>query len=192
MKKRIVKHFNGDVLITSASVKADIVTHKTNVSAILHEVLEKREARSEEAQKFAIIRVAAKLLQSEIKEMKTCKDTYIIGKDLSFLETHIDYLPDTLRCRLEEMFVGCQKNLRIASIGQCIVQAVRPRAVICPLQLALSVQLDHHFSSRFLTDTLNALGYSSSYSEMQLFKRSAAACKEDSFDDMVEGQLVNT
>ena len=70
------------------------------------------------------------------------------------------------------------------------MQAVTPHAVICPLQLALSVQLDHHFCSRFLIDTINALGYSSSYSEIQLFKRSAAACKDDSFDEMVENQLV--
>ena len=83
----------------------------------MHEVFEKREARSEEAQQFAIIRAAAKLLQSEIKEMKTCKDTYIIGEDLSLLETHIDYLPDTIKCLLEEMFVGCKKDLRIASNG---------------------------------------------------------------------------
>ena len=84
MKKRIVEHFGGDFLITSASGKADIVTHKTNVSEILHEVFEKREARSEEAQKFTIIRAAAKLFQSEIKEMKSVKILTLLAKIFHF------------------------------------------------------------------------------------------------------------
>ncbi|CAB4009535.1 Hypothetical predicted protein [Paramuricea clavata] len=62
-----------------------------------------------------------------------------------------------------------------ASIGQCIKQAVRPRAVVAPLQIGLAVQMHHHFRSRFIVDTLAAMGFSSSYSEVQRFEESAAA-----------------
>ena len=43
-----------------------------------------------------------------------------------------------------------------------------------PLQLALAVQPDHRFKSRFLIDTLHIHGFCSSYAEVQKFKRCAS------------------
>ena len=62
----------------------------------------------------------------------------------------------------------------MASIGQSIIQAVRPRAVVAPLQIGLAAQLHHLYRSRFLVDTLFAMGFSSSYSEVQRFQKNAA------------------
>ena len=50
-----------------------------------------------------------------------------------------------------------------------------PRAVIAPLQLGLAVQMHHHFQSRFWIDVPSAMGYCSSYSDVQRFKENAAA-----------------
>ncbi len=44
---------------------------------------------------------------------------------------------------------------KIASIGQAVMQATRPRVILTPLQLGLGVQLHHHFGSRFLIGTLH-------------------------------------
>lgn len=76
---------------------------------------------------------------------------------------------------LENLFVGKDIHRKVASIGQSVVQAVRPRAVVAPLQLGLAVQLHHHFRSRFFVDSLSAMGYCSSYSEVQRFEENAAA-----------------
>ena len=54
------------------------------------------------------------------------------------------------------------------------MQAVRPGAILAPLQLSLGVQMHHHFASRFLIDTLSEHGFSCSYAEVQRYERSAA------------------
>ncbi|VDI49934.1 Hypothetical predicted protein [Mytilus galloprovincialis] len=71
------------------------------------------------------------------------------------------------------------------SIGQSIVQAAAPRMFMLPLQLALGVQLHHNFSSRFLIDTLNSLGFCSSYTEIQKFECCAAAEKGNDIPNFV-------
>lgn len=38
---------------------------------------------------------------------------------------------------LDELFLGKKKKLKIAIVGQAIIQATRPRALITPLQIAL-------------------------------------------------------
>ena len=64
----------------------------------------------------------------------------------------------------------------MASIGHAIIQSVRPRTVLAPLQISLSVQMHHLYRSRFLIDTLHQMGFGSSYSEVLRFEKNAAAC----------------
>jgi hypothetical protein len=48
--------------------------------------------------------------------------------------------------------------MKTAAIGQIIMQTCRPRALMSLLQIGLGVQLNHHFSSRFLIDILFNMG----------------------------------
>ena len=59
-------------------------------------------------------------------------------------------------------------------LDNSIIQAVRPRAVIALMQIGPGIQMHHHFQSKYLIDSLNALGYSSSYKEVLRFERNAA------------------
>ena len=54
------------------------------------------------------------------------------------------------------------------------MQAVRPRAILVPLQIGLAIQVHRQYGSRYLVDVLNKLGFCSSYSEVQKYERSAA------------------
>ena len=72
------------------------------------------------------------------------------------------------------MFVAKESDMCITSIGQAIMQAVRPKAIIAPLQIGLGVQMHRQFGSLFLIDSLHSHGFCSSYSEVQKFERSAA------------------
>jgi hypothetical protein len=56
------------------------------------------------------------------------------------------------------MFVGKGSQVKVTSIGQAIVQAVHPGAVLAPLQVGLSVQMHHLYHSRFLVGTLYQMG----------------------------------
>jgi hypothetical protein len=62
----------------------------------------------------------------------------------------------------------------VAAIGQSIVQGVRPKVIIAPMQLALAIQLHQHFGSRFLIDLLYSFGFCSSYFEVHKFEKNAA------------------
>lgn len=66
---------------------------------------------------------------------------------------------------------------KIASIGQAIMQAARPRVLLAPLQVGLGVQLHHHFASHFLIDSLHNYGFCCMLlvgQEVHHFERNAA------------------
>ena len=128
----------------------------------------------EETHKKAIIATAAKLIKSGIKKMVKPLDEYPKTSELE-LNTAYEYIPQSLRLILSSLFVGKDTRLKEAGIGQAIVQAVRPRMVIAPLQIGLAVQMHHHFRSKFLIDTLFSFGYCSSYSETLRFEENAAS-----------------
>ena len=62
----------------------------------------------------------------------------------------------------------------IASFGQAIIQATRPRVIIAPLQIGLGVQMHHYFGPKFLINSLNSHGFCSSYTEVKKYEVSAA------------------
>ena len=61
-----------------------------------------------------------------------------------------------------------------ASIGQAIMQAVRPKAIIALLKNGLGGQMHRQLGSRFLVDSLYSHGFRSLYSEVKKFEKSAA------------------
>ena len=72
------------------------------------------------------------------------------------------------------MFTGGDTEMKTAAIGQSVVQAVCPRAVVAQLQIGLAVQLHQHFRSKYLIESLNNLSYCSSYNEALRFECNAA------------------
>ena len=75
---------------------------------------------------------------------------------------------------MKNIFVGKDISLKLASIGQAIIQAARPKVLIAPLQLGLGVQMHHHFASKFLIASLCSHGFCSPYTVVQKYERSAA------------------
>jgi hypothetical protein len=124
--------------------------------------------------KKRILETAGKLLKADINSMKTSRDYYPSFNDVSSAENNVSFLPESLQLFMKAIF-GQQNNVKVAAIGQSIVQTCRARSVIAPLQLGLGVQLHHHFGSRFLIDHLNSLGFCCSYSEVQKYEANAAA-----------------
>ena len=89
-------------------------------------------------------------------------------------ERCFNFVPDSLKLLLEGILVGKDVSLKLASIGQAIMQAARPRVLFAPLQVGLSIQLHHHFASRFLIDSLCRHGVCCSYQEVQRFGKNTA------------------
>ena len=111
---------------------------------------------SDEAQKRMIIEITAELTKSEIKILATSCASYPRQDDIASRTANLDFEPDSLQLMLTTIFSGKDVDLKMASIGQAIVQAARPRILICPMQIGLAVQIHHCFSSKFLVDTVLA------------------------------------
>lgn len=122
-----------------------------------------------------IIKNAAKLIKSDVVKIPGNKDVYPTADDLGNMELQKSFLPESLTVMLKEWFTDKNHELKMVSIGQAIVQAIRPRALIAPLQFGLGVQVHHQFCSRFAVDLLHNLGFSSSYTEVQRFELCAAS-----------------
>ena len=94
--------------------------------------------------------------------------------EIASRKTNMDLVPESLQLLLTTVFSGKNVEMKVASIGQAIMQAARLRILICPLQLGLAVQMHYCFDSMFLIDTLYSLGFSLSYNEVLTFEMSAA------------------
>ena len=70
------------------------------------------------------------------------------------------------------------------------MQQARPRTLIMPLQVGVAIQMHYHFSSRYLTDPLNSMGFSSSYTEVSKFERNAVAFKGTDVDNLEDGAFI--
>ena len=132
------------------------------------------QAKDEASQKQAIIETAARFIKSDIKSsVASVTNEYPSSTSLS-IDSALLFLPDTLRTLLNCLFVSKETGRKVAAIGQAIVQAVRPRAVLAPLQIGLALQAHHLYRSEFLVNTLHAMGFGSSYKEVLRFEKNAA------------------
>ena len=174
MKTKLLEYFGDKIIITDINGKANVVTFRTTATAILQEFhfREQQDDLDINEEQMNIIKTAAKLIKNDLKSIPTSSDSYpTITTDA---ESHVRYLPASLSTFLSLLTSEKNNALKVASIGQAIVQAARPRVVISPLQIGLAVQLHHNFASRFLIDTLHHHGFCSSYQDVQMFNQNAA------------------
>jgi len=162
MKSKLLEHFQGEIVVTDIDGTVGVVTFRRTASSILHTYYEHQQRNSitPEEEKLRLIEAAAQLIQSDIKLVAATKQTYTLQNSIPVNETSVDdLLPLSLHTFLNSLFVGKHKRVKMMAIGQAIMQAVRPKILIAPLQLGLAVQLHHHYGSRYLIDTLHALGF---------------------------------
>ena len=177
LKGKLHERYGDCIYIAERDGSDDIVTMREKTSDILRSYYNTtNEEGNEESQKIKIIETAARLIKSDIKtNVSPVSDQYPTS-DTVKLQAALDYIPESLRIVLKSLFSGSDAQRKVASIGHAIIQAVRPRAVVAPLQICLSVQLQHLYRSRFLIDTLCHMGFCSSYGETLRFERNAANC----------------
>ena len=190
MKDQLKQHFGDAIVITEKNGKANVVTIRSNASKILQEFYCQSKQDNPDTDKLRIIQTAAKLIKSDIQSVSRAKDIYASCHELSSVEEGIAYLPESLHTMLDILFPSKGGQIQLASLGQAIMQATRPRVLLAPLQLGLGVQLHHQFASRFLIDSLNKHGFCCSYSEVTKFGRNAAVTNGTDISDLTAGHFV--
>ena len=174
MKIKLQEHFGERLIQTEINGKPN-VTFRTTARVVLQDYYSKQQQKQNTAEeKIKLVQAAAKLSKEDIKAIETAQEVYPHCNDLTSQVAGIEYLPNTLRVLLEELFAGKRTGVKMASIGQAMMQATRLRVLLAPLQFGLGVQLYHHFSSRFLIDSLHHHGFCCSYQEVQQFEHNAA------------------
>ncbi len=166
-------HFGSEVTITETSGKKNVVTLRRTCDKILHDFYNVPKEQDPLLEKMRIIQTAAKLIKNGIKSLTSAGNTYPSKSEMSDKTKCLQFIPDTLKSLLQDVMT-CKDGLKIASVGHAVVQASRPRSIMCPLQLGIALQLHHHYKSRFLLDTLYKHGMCSSYQEIKRYERSAA------------------
>ena len=176
MKQKLQQHFGDIIILTDINGKPNVVTFRTTARKVLQDYYSQRKEDPEE-EKIRLVEAAAKIIKEDIKSAQTLSNTYPSCNVLQSSESCLEYLPESLRILLEGLFAGKHIGVKVASIGQAIMQATRPRVILAPLLLGLGVQLHHHFSSRFLIDSLHQHGFCCSYQEVHQFHGNAAQCQ---------------
>lgn len=112
----------------------------------------KIKADDEEEKRTAIIKTTASLVVNDIKCLNLSKTEFPSLKEM----TSRDKLPDSL-----ELLLTCLMPLSSVSrnvAAQNIISLLRPRSSKMPLQLGMSLYIDHKFGSGQLIDVMHRLG----------------------------------
>ena len=177
LKTRLKDHFKDYIHISEAEGSSDIVTFREKSSEILrsHFKLTQQDT-DEESQKKNIIETAARLIKSDVMSNVSSDTGHYPSIHMLSLDSSLAHIPGSLKLLLDNLFVGKSSKRKVASIGEAIIQAVRPRAVLMPLQIGLAVQMHHLSRSKFIVDTLSEMGFCASYKEVLRFEKNAANC----------------
>lgn len=111
--------------------------------------------------------------------------------DSSDIAAAASYVPESLQVLLRNMFAGKNIDTEVASIIQSIMQAIRPRTMIAPLQLGPGVQMHHHFMSSFLVNTLHDHGFACSYADVIKYEQNAAVAQGTEIPGFTESIIYN-
>ena len=180
MRVKLFEHFGERVVITNINGRPNIVTFRKAQAQILQEFYDTPKMDNEADEKRRIIKTAGELIKSDIKAQDTSKSTYPDPVQLRSIDLNLKYLPESLQLILSGLFPGAN-DLKVATIGHCIMQATRPRTVLAPIPFGLGVQLHHLYGSRFLIDSLYAHGLCLSYDEVLRFSKSAARSSDTTY-----------
>ena len=149
VKIGLVADFKDQVVIGNVNGKPDVITFLSTASKILQDFNDNREIEQDIiTKKMKIIKAVSDIIRNDIKSLENNLTSYPTTKNI---ENCQDLIPGTLSFFLSNFITFKNSSLTRCSI--VLIQNVRPRTIIAPLQLALAVSLHHHFASRYLTDT---------------------------------------
>ena len=99
-----------------------------------------------------IVIQAAKIILGQIRCTSFDMDTNPAHEDISSIELGKVWLPSCL-CKFIETLV--KKELEQATLGQALVNVVKPRLSLSPIKFGLGIEVGKYFGSKWLLTELN-------------------------------------
>ena len=167
--KQSLKDYYGDhVIFAEIHGRKDVFCFRNMANYILNEkwYVDRKTDSTKDA--YRIINAAAKLIREELHAGTYSSVEYPSDCEIKDIEKAKEFMPLIPSSQIKQV-----------SIGQAVMQAMRPKTVMAPIMFGLGVEMDHVFGSKWLIDKLHKLGFSISYDEVILFKQSVVQ-EEDS------------
>ena len=138
LKQKLQEHYKEFIFFAKVEGHGSVVCFMNMAKYIINEkwYSDKKANIEDEAERIMI--TAAKIIRAEIKEKEYNSDLYPTNDDISNIEKSREWIPRHLQILMKTIV---SSELKQNSIGQCIVQAARPRSVITPTLFGLGVEL---------------------------------------------------
>ena len=177
-KQKLKTKYEEAITFHETSNQSPIIHFTDLTSKIINDLFNRTRSTNKDDSK-SIIKAASKLVLDELRDKKYDRNIYPSSIEVASLEANIENLPSALETFLSSIIKG---KLKVASIGQAIIQSVQPRTYISPILLALSASLDSNFGSKWLINVLHKLGFALGYDEVIVHKQSVVKKQDlDSF-----------
>ena len=180
-RMKLKEKYKETIFFTGHPGKPSLVCFKDSARDIISEKWFKERKQNIDEDKRRIIDAAARLIKSEIRSITFPTDVYPSKSDIENCST---FLPSSLQYFMELLIPS---KLKQASIGQCILKAMKPNSVIPPLQFGLGVEVSNAMGSKWLNNELSRLGFALSYDEVLRFKQAVLLDKKKQIQNQTEG-----
>ena len=127
-----------------------------------------------------IIFIAAKIIKAEMRITTYDLNNYPCENDIKSSARGLCFLPSSLRLLLKAIIPN---QVKVVSIGQCIVSAAKPRSSLPAVLFGLGVEVDEEIGSRWIIEERYRFGFSVSYDEVKRFKQSVVL--DEKVDDVI-------
>ena len=135
MRKKILEDYKDQVIISNLNGKPDVITFTSTAAKILQDFNEKKKKVDQDLdkEKLEIVKAAAEIIRNDIKALEGNIDIYPSSSDIQNIN---QLIPNTLLCFLDKMITFKDSYTIRCSIAQALIQNVRPRTIMLPIQLA--------------------------------------------------------
>ena len=125
LKQKLKEKYRDCLTFSESCGRTDILCFKEFANYVLQE---KKKEEVEET-KERIVKAAAKIIKSEIREVEKSNEYYPTNLEVQDLKTCSEWIPESLMILLKIIMPNLLKQTAIA---HSMIQAARPRSVLCP------------------------------------------------------------
>jgi hypothetical protein len=160
LKSLLQNRYGEHIYFVSRPGRDDVVGFKNYWDILLRSNFfsDRNEEEGTEAEKY--VQKAARLVMAEIREMMAAREFYLVDEEIA--GDGLKFISKLLKLFLKRII---QARMKVAGLGQGIVQAARPQGFLVPLLFGVGVEADHSGGEQFQIQ-LARLGFSLSCDEI--------------------------